>query len=192
MKKLIPVFLLLVFLSCSINQYERNMEHMTEKVKTGFENLAFDENGTIVFHEFVPVKYDTTTENILYQFEMDECERKILSYRDLSETTLKLAKIRSNQIVLYAKTGMKTLAEMEREKLLEDQKEIKKYADSSSYYLKRHEELKNIIDLNKNPKPLYRYFIYLKMTFTDKNGETENLRDTMMFLFNEKMELIHR
>lgn len=192
MKKLIPVFLLLVFLSCSINQYERNMEHMAEKVKTGFENLAFDENGTIVFHEFVPVKYDTTTENILYQFEMDECKRKVTHFKDLSKIILKSGKIRGDQMVLYAKTGMKTLVEMERQKMLEEQEEIQKCADSSSYYLKRHEELKNIIDLNKNPKPLYRYFIYLKMTFTDKNGETENIRDTMMFLFNEKMELIHR
>ena len=45
---------------------------MTEKVKTDFENAAFDENGKIEFHEFVPVKYDTASENILYSFEIEE------------------------------------------------------------------------------------------------------------------------
>ena len=53
MKYLLPIFLFL--LSCSVNQYERNMKIMTEKVKTDFENAAFDENGKIEFHEFVPV-----------------------------------------------------------------------------------------------------------------------------------------
>lgn len=168
------------------------MKLMTEKVKTDFENFAFDENCSIVFHEFAPIKYDTTTENIVYQFEMDECKRKVTHFKDLSEIILKSGKIRGDQMVLYAKTGMKTLVEMERQKMLEEQEEIQKCADSVTYYLERYKELQSLIDQNKNPKPLYRYFIYLKMTFTDKNGETENVRDTMMFIFNEKMEFVPR
>lgn len=190
MKYLLPIFLFL--LSCSVNQYERNMKIMTEKVKTDFENAAFDENGKIEFHEFVPVKYDTASENILYSFEIEECVKRAKHFRELSKSIFDLAKVRSDQMVLYAKAGMKTLAKIEQDKLKEGQKEIQAYADSVKHYTNRVEELNSLIEQNKNPKPLYRYFIYLKMTFTDKKGETENIRDTMMFLFNENLEFVPR
>lgn len=190
MKYLLPIFLFL--LSCSVNQYERNMKIMTEKVKTDFENAAFDENGKIEFHEFVPVKYDTASENILYSFEIEECVKRAKQFREISNTTLELARTRGEQMLLYAEAGMKTLVEMERKKLDKGQKEIQAYADSVKHYTNRVEELNSLIEQNKNPKPLYRYFIYLKMTFTDKKGETENIRDTMMFLFNENLEFVPR
>ena len=95
-------------------------------------------------------------------------------------------------MLLYAEAGMKTLVEMERIKLDKGQKEIQAYADSVKHYTNRVEELNSLIEQNKNPKPLYRYFIYLKMTFTDKKGETENIRYTMMFLFNENLEFVPR
>lgn len=190
MKYLLPIFLFL--LSCSVNQYERNMKIMTEKVKNDFENAAFDENGKIEFHEFVPVKYDTASENILYSFEIEECVKRTKQFREISNTTLELARTRGEQMLLYAEAGMKTLVEMERIKLDKGQKEIQAYADSVKHYTNRVEELNSLIEQNKNPKPLYRYFIYLKMTFTDKKGETENIRDTMMFLFNENLEFVPR
>lgn len=193
MKNIVFAFLFLcIFISCK-SEYERNLEKMKETCQTYLKDDAFKNNQTIEFFEFTPIDYTTKDENYIDMLKSKRCFDKIEYYDKLVEYQLKLLESKAKQAQLYnSMLGYDhNISKMTREEAFDLEKEGKVYVDSMLYYIAQDSIIRLRVTDRKSPKPVYLYKGYIKATTKDNNSnKTENMADTIYYLFDSELNMI--
>lgn len=194
MKNIVFAFLFLcIFVSCK-SEYERNLEKMKETCQSYLENKAFKKNQSVDFLEFTPIEYTIKDENYVDTIKSNRCYKKIEYYAKSASHQMELLKSKVKQVKLYYSTlGYDhSISEMERENAKDIDKKRMEYVDSMKYYITQDSLIQLRITNRKSPKPIYLYEGYIKATTKDNNSDwTENVADTILFLFDNDLNIIN-
>lgn len=168
----------ILFVLSSCNQYNSKLEQMGKVAKQALLDFAFDENGDITFYEYKPIKYDSINENILDSFLLEQYLSKALYYHELFDTEYKNFDLETKKI------------DLDINHIEEIKQEMRRYHDSLNFYRMKNSSLEKQIKLRETPKTIYRLHVYIKAS-AKHNGIIENTRDTITFLLNDSLQIIH-
>lgn len=178
----------LSILSC-VDEYERNLQIMTDVSKQKLMDYAFKNNSKLEIFEFKALKYDTINQNLLDSFTLNKLALQHKYYLDIIKSSLELAKLKSNQAYLLNQIDSKQLAKMNLE---DSNKEIEKaqlYNDSLKMIELKDSIIRNDISNRTNPELFFKYKFFIKAT-SITGTESSNILDTIYFVFDKDLKSI--
>ncbi len=190
-KNIFYLILSLLLISCNLeNKYEKNLQTMSDIFKQYMQDNAFKDNSTIDFLIFQPIKYDTVFSIVndirLMNAYLKEMERhnkqvKLNNLKIEREVSLfNLCKLTNDR------SGMNSSKrDITKLKKIQD-KELKILDDIS----KHMDEIDSIVKQKDSTEIIYQLKVFVKATFKDKNGNSNNVLDTIYPFFDTNLKLL--
>ena len=189
MKKIsLIIFTIILVISCK-DKTTSNLEIMKKEFETQLKDKAFADNVEIEIFQLDAISYDTISENFIDTLKLYSINSKIDHFQKLAKSSLELAKLKGQQLRLYASLGDKTLNDISREDLQKYIDEAKEYQDSIQYYVKNDSLTKEKIKNRANPKDFYQTKFFIKAT-SKENDKSHNILDTINVYFNDQLKII--
>lgn len=185
------IYLILTFgfvFGC-IDKKAENISKMETNLKTFLIDFAFKDNSTIIIYEFKSVGYDTSNENYIDTLKMSAANQNFEKYKKLFELSIKMAKLKDQEVRLEAPLGDRTITEIGKDELQKSMEEAKSYRDSMTKYNKLDSVIDARMKKRMNPELIYRARFYIKATST-KDGKDNNMLDTMNVNFDRNLDVI--
>lgn len=193
MDKIIFIALLsfISFISCQ-SQYDKNMESMKSSIKKIWDDASFKDLQEINYLEFKSVRYDTITMSTIDSIKMQKAINLASAYINLAESYTNQAKIESEQLALDKSIGFeKPILDIQKDKIREALEKSNMYRDSAVFFSSMAKTINVNLENRGNTEKIYRYFIFIKASQKSLlNSEISNTMDTLMYFFDEKMDVI--
>ena len=187
MKKYLLLALIALMAVACTSQYERNLQKMERIIKKQIEDEAFKNNMKVELLEFKVVSYDTINENVLDTFRMIT---KIDFYAERHRELLKEAKDKYYMAGLASSLNAPDMAKHDFDEAEDLAAEVRKIADSLVKYIQIDSTLRAKIESRKSSSELYRMKAFIKATITAKDGSTNNVMDSIYYIFDENLNQI--
>ncbi|MDD2196838.1 MAG: hypothetical protein PHW91_06575 [Bacteroidales bacterium] len=189
MKK-IPLFICIVILVISCNdKTASNLEIMKKEFETQLKDKAFANNVEIEIFKLDAISYDTISENFIDTLKLYSINSKIDHFQKLAISSLELAKLKRQQLRLYASLGDKTLTDISREDLQKYIDKFTEYEDSIQFYAKSDSLIREKIKKRVEPKDFFQTKFFIKATSKEKD-KRDNILDTINIYFNDQLKII--
>nr|DAP95363.1 MAG TPA: Protein involved in gliding motility 9 Secretion System Type.5A [Caudoviricetes sp.] len=190
MKKYLLLALIALMAVACTSQYERNLQKMERIIKKQIEDEAFKNNMKVELLEFKVVSYDTINENVLDTFRMITNQSKIDFYAERHRELLKEAKDKYYMAGLASSLNAPDMAKHDFDEAEDLAAEVRKIADSLVKYIQIDSTLRAKIESRKSSSELYRMKAFIKATITAKDGSTNNVMDSIYYIFDENLNQI--
>lgn len=190
MKKYLLLALIALMAVACTSQYERNLQKMERIIKKQIEDEAFKNNMKVELLEFKVVSYDTINENVLDTFRMITNQSKIDFYAERHRELLKEVKDKYYMAGLASSLNAPDMAKHDFDEAEDLAAEVRKIADSLVKYIQIDSTLRAKIESRKSSSELYRMKAFIKATITAKDGSTNNVMDSIYYIFDENLNQI--
>ena len=190
MKKYLLLALIALMAVACTSQYERNLQKMERTIKKQIEDEAFKNNTKVELLEFKVVSYDTINENVLDTFRMITNQSKIDFYAERHRELLKEAKDKYYMAGLASSLNAPDMAKHDFDEAEDLAAEVRKIADSLVKYVQIDSTLRAKIESRKSSSELYRMKAFIKATITAKDGSTNNVMDSIYYIFDKNLNQI--
>ena len=190
MKKYLLLALIALVAAACTSQYERNLQKMERTIKKQIEDEAFKNNTKVELLEFKVVSYDTINENVLDTFRMITNQSKIDFYAERHRELLKEAKDKYYMAGLASSLNAPDMAKHDFDEAEDLAAEVRKIADSLVKYIQIDSTLRAKIESRKSSSELYRMKAFIKATITAKDGSTNNVMDSIYYIFDKNLNQI--
>lgn len=183
------VFIALIY-SCK-SEDEKASGIMISQIKKHIEDSAFKDNVELEIYEFDFLGYDTIDNTFPLKVDRIFYDRKIKAFESEIEELKAEMEEHGKKMVDAAVFGTNNpLSKLHEGRMHGKIASATKLYDSIYHYLELDSIAEVEIEANENPAEWYFARVFFKATAIEKNGASENIMDTIRYVFDENKKLV--